>query len=506
MRGMKTFSYLSLIFVSALGAGGALLFQNCQRPVQTLSPASSGEPAAGAVAGDSRPPEPQTFDSQLAAASAPFANGKVQIRKVGGVATEKVRAKAGHVTLPAGQRLVVILDNECARLHPGPLSAKIYNADIAMPELRTQSYKWVLEQAMEIEDVQAAAAGDDCVIGLSQDDILRATALPNDPSLTQQSNFTSIGGGVTFGFFDDNLHGSRSGVVVAVVDSGMNYAHDELKNMLWHNPSSDPNAHNAVGYNFRAANYFPFDDFGHGTFVSGIIAAEANNGIGITGVMGHDLQIMSLKVQSETGEAYISDINTAINYAQAKAVDVINISMEGTGEQAALLSAMSSAVNAGIFIASAAGNSGQLLSSANFVVPANYGAQLEGAMTVGSIDSFTGARSSFSNYSSSLVEIAAPGSNGVYSTTRDGTYGTNQGTSFSAPLIAGAAALTISFFKKNSIAYNAATVEKVLRESALQTSSLAGDFAGGRVLDLRALAQYLRTTYLAPVSGGFDEN
>lgn len=507
MRGTNRSSFLGVFILSALGAGGALLFQNCQGPVQDIAQIVR-EDAVVRRPAEARDIPAATFKTELEAASAPFLERKVHIGKVGGVPTEKVAQKSGRVVLPKGQRLVVILNNECADRNPGPIAAKIFSRDLVFDGLQTQSYKWVLTEDTPLEAIEAAADADDCVIGLQHDDVMRAAAMPNDPQLGQQKNFTSIGGADTFSFFNDPAHGAKSTVVVAVIDSGTNYAHEDLRNMLWHNPYPTAPAHDAVGYDFRAANYFPFDEFGHGTFVAGIIAAEANNGLGVTGVMGHDVQLMSLKVQGPDGVASIADIVTAIDYARSKSVDVINISMEGDGDQPTVLAAMNSAVTNGAFIVSAAGNSGLDL-TAHVVIPAQYGAQISGALTVGSIDAFTGARSSFSNYSTSIVEIAAPGSNGVYSTNKSQTnnvYSSNQGTSFSAPLVSGAAALTISFFKKHGITSSPALVETTLIAAAVQNSSLNTEFTGGRTLDLRALAQYLQRTYLSPVGGGFDEN
>lgn len=440
------------------------------------------------------------FTDPLQAAAEPFQNGKTQIAKLGGVSLQGLAMKGAPAVLNAEETLIVVLNNECAQKTPGPLSRLVYDSRRQLPGLESQSYKWKVPQTMELSELDAAAEADPCVIGLSNDDILRAGAAPNDASLASQTNFLSAGGVDSYSFFKDPLRGSTAAVVAAIIDSGINHNHEDLKNRVWNSGS------NTYGYNFVNNTTGVFDDYGHGTAVAGIIGAESDNGVGIAGTMGHDLRIMSLKVQNSLGDAYISDIVLAIDYARARAVDVINISMEGTGANASLQSALQSATAAGIFIAVAAGNGGGEISGSNIVVPAYYSTAISGMMSVGSVDSYSGARSSFSNYGPAYVEIAAPGSTGVMYTNRSGGYSTGVGTSYASPMVAGAGALVVSFFKKNSIPYNAGTIETVLNAAAVQKAGLTGSFASGRVLNLQSLAEYLRRTYLTPIDGGFDEN
>jgi subtilisin family serine protease len=480
--------------IAALAA--LFLFQNCQPQLQNLTQTKSPQPQRQpATAGTSTAPE--QFANEIAAAKAPFTNQKVQITKIAGQSLEEVRSKAGSVSLPVGQRLIVILNNECARTQPGPISQLAFNPENEFAELETQTYSLILQRQISIEEIQRMAELDQCVIGLTQDELIKASKV-NDPQVSKQLHYLSIGGIDAENFFSDKVLGSTSPIVVAVIDSGINYSHEDLKNHIWKNPING-----AIGYNFRNNNTNTFDDFGHGTFVAGLIAAQTNNQVGLAGVMGHDIKILPLKIQDSVGNAYISDMNISIDYSRSKAVDVINISMEGSGDQPALRSALNAAINANIFIAAAAGNSGDELGPDNIVVPAHYGTSLAGMMTVGSVDAYSGARSGFSNFSTTYVEIAAPGSGGVYSTHKDGGYSSNQGTSFSAPLIA---ALTISFFKKHAIAYSAATVENTLAAAAVSRQPLMNDFAAGRTLDLRALAEYLKRSYLNSIEGGYDEN
>lgn len=481
------------------------LFQNCQKPFNsslTRSPSSNEDSDVSLGRLPSTTGEDIELLDPVQAAVEPFREGKFQVEKIGGQQIALLRQKMGaEPSLPAGERLIVLIDNHCFDESPQPLSLSVVNPARRLP-LQFQSYTWILPETRSLTEIQALAEQDSCVIGLSHDDVARAGQVHflNDSNLKSQMHFTAIGGEETFAFFNDPLRGSRNNVVVAVIDSGVNYNHPDLKNMLWKDGTG------AYGYNFRSSSTFVLDDFGHGTAVAGLLAAEANNGIGVAGVMGHNIKVMSLKVQNASGDAYISDIVSAIDYARSQAVDVINISMEGQNHNASLQSALQSAVAANIFIAVAAGNGGALLTPDYYIVPASYGSSINGVMTVGSIDAYTGARSSFSNYGTSSVEIAAPGSNGLLFPDKNGGYSSGQGTSYACPLVAGAGALVVSFFKKNGITYNAALVESTLATAAVKRSNLNTHFTQGRVLDLRALALHLKRTYLSPVDGGFDED
>lgn len=496
----------SIISAGVLGAGVVALlpFQNCAPATRAPLSANASLPAPSIMPVDDAP---TNYANEFEAAAAPFSAGKVQLGAMA-ARTAGVGKMESDRLLP-GTRLIAILDNECVRQAAGPISVRAYSPDREFAGLKSQSYLWILDEPVDRAELDRAAEADPCVIGLSRDDVARAGAGPMDPKLGNQWNFLSAGGAPSYGFFRDDLRGATADVVVAVVDSGIAFNHEDLKDVLW--KESD-----VLGYNFRMNSTNVYDDFGHGTLVSGIIGAKADNGVGIVGTMGHHLKLMTLKVQDSTGQAFISDITRAVDYARTKAVDVINISMEGTGSQPALQAALNSAVTNGIFVAVAAGNgdgSGNGISisdadagSSAYVIPAVFASALNGMMAVGAIDSVTGARSRFSNYNPSFVEIAAPGSNGVYSTDRSGSYSNTQGTSFASPMVAGAGALVISFFKKNGIAYTAATVESTIAAAAVKKSGLASSFNDGRVLNLKALSEYLRRTYLTPVDGGFNEN
>ncbi len=492
MRGHKS----SGLAIFTIGCG-LLFFQNCQRPVQSFGPSSR---TSASLASHPQIEDERRFSSVLEAASEPFAKGKIQIT----FPTDAPDGRRGSRKLSANfipfcEPLLIVLDNECTDIRPGPLSSLVDRS--SRLNLEAQVYPWTLPRDLTLSQLAALADSDPCVIGLSQDDEVKVSAAPNDPYLSSQANFLTIGGSDTFDFFNDPLRGARADVLVAVIDSGVARTHPDLKNMLW----SDGAGRNGV--NYVTTDGTVEDDYGHGTAVSGILAAQAGNGVGITGVMGHNLKILSLKVIDSAGNSTVGLMTTALQEASARGADVINISMEGPNPNAALQSALQSAVTNGAFIAVAAGNGNLALSTTvNTIIPAIYSSSISGMMTVGSIDASSGARSSFSNYGSSHVEIAAPGSGGLYFPDRNGGYKSGSGTSYAAPLVSGAAALVTSFFKKNNISYTPANIETALTASAFKRQNLSSDFKSGNTLDLRSLAQYLRRQYLTTVDGGFDEN
>lgn len=465
-------------------------FTNCQPQLQRLN-AGNTEAASADLA-----------SSASAQAENPFANGKVQLNlQASENAHMMQKAANGEPQITSGTSLIAIVSNNCLYEQGGDLSETVYDENQEFENLDRQAYIWKPSQNIKLSELEAAAEADPCLVGLANDAIVHSTGVTNDPYLYSEGHFVSVGGVDTYNFFADPLHGAVKPVVVAVLDSGVSVTHSDLKNMLWNDGSN----HN--GYNFYGNNYVVNDDFGHGTNVAGLIASQANNGVGTAGVMGHNVQLMIVKIQDSQGNAYISDMVRGLNYAQSSGANVINISMVGYGANAALQSALQAAATANIFIAVAAGNDAVTISTASdatYAVPAIYGSAIAGMMTVGSIDSSTNARSSFSNISPTYVEVAAPGSGSLYFTKMPDTYGTGSGTSYSSPQVAGAAALTISFLKQHGISYTAAGIENILTLAAYRSSLNTSYFNGGRQLDLRGLKEYLSQTYLGPQTGGFS--
>ncbi len=239
-------------------------------------------------------------------------------------------------------------------------------------------------------------------------------------------------------------------VTVAVVDSGIDYTHSDLKANVWRNAKEiannriddDRNGYvdDIIGWNFHDNNNLPYDYLSHGTHVSGIIAAPENN-YGITGV-SPKVKIMPLKVFGSTGNmSNMSNLLRALQFADKNKANIVNLSLSGRGFSRSLYDVMNSLRNT-LFVC-AAGNNG-FNTDTNPCFPASY--ILPNNITVASIER-NGAISSFSNYGIKTVDVAAPGS-GIYSTIPGNRFGYMSGTSMAAPFVAGVAAL-IKSYKKN---------------------------------------------------------
>ncbi|WP_158701643.1 S8 family serine peptidase [Lentibacillus sp. Marseille-P4043] len=204
-------------------------------------------------------------------------------------------------------------------------------------------------------------------------------------------------------------------ITIAVLDSGISKNHPDLKGRVLR------------GYDFVNDDNDPIDDNGHGTFVSGVIAANANE----TGVVGIDLQaqILPVKVSNYLGELSTSNIVEGIYYAIDNGVDVINMSFGSYQRSQVEEEAIWAAYDAGIVLVAAAGND----SSYEDSYPASYPPVISVSAT-GKDDIIT----DFSNYGR-FIDLAAPGKK-IYSTYIDG-YVSGDGTSFSAPIVSGIASL-----------------------------------------------------------------
>ena len=162
---------------------------------------------------------------------------------------------------------------------------------------------------------------------------------------------------------NDTLPGEN--VVVAVIDTGVDYSHEELSSAMWVNNGEIPGngidddgngyTDDIYGYDFVEGDGDPMDDHGHGTHVSGIIAME-NNGKGGIGI-AYGAKIMAVKAGQSTGVFSSSDVAKAIRYAAQNGADVINMSFSGIGRSALVEAALEDASNSCVLVA-AAGNYG----------------------------------------------------------------------------------------------------------------------------------------------------
>jgi subtilisin family serine protease len=207
----------------------------------------------------------------------------------------------------------------------------------------------------------------------------------------------------------------NSNVVVAVLDSGVDYNHPDLINNMWTNPGEIPGngldddingkIDDDRGWDFVDDDNDPMDSEVHGSHVAGTIAAEGNNSTGITGVVW-TAQIMPLRFLNAFGSGSVADAIEAIDYAIDKGAKIINASYGSYTFSAAERDAIVRARDADILFVAAAGNDNLNNDSATKHYPSSY--DLANIIAVASTDQ-SDARSSFSNYGVTSVDVAAPG-------------------------------------------------------------------------------------------------
>jgi subtilisin family serine protease len=277
-----------------------------------------------------------------------------------------------------------------------------------------------------------------------------ATA-PNDPmisSLWGLSNESGVGAQRAWG-----VSTGSSDVVVAVIDTGIDYTHPDLRANIWTNPGEIPgngidddgngyvdDMHGINAMYGATSRGDPMDDNGHGTHVAGTIGAVGDNGRGVVGI-NHTVKLVGLKFLGASGSGSLSDAITAIDYMidlknRGANVRVVNNSWGGGGYAAALAEAIQRAEQAGIVFVAAAGNEG----TDNDVEPSYPGNfEFDNIVSVAAIDE-EGNLASFSNYGATTVDIAAPGV-GIDSTYPGNRYARLSGTSMATPHVTGGLAL-----------------------------------------------------------------
>lgn len=253
----------------------------------------------------------------------------------------------------------------------------------------------------------------DSVVGLTEP---LATAAPLTQEFSDSWGVSRIGGN-----FAATAGITGAGVKVAILDSGIDYNHPDLKDNY------------KGGYNFAYDNNDPFDDgyISHGTHIAGIIGAR-NNGTGVVGV-APEVSLYAVKVLGGMVMGDLSDILAGMEWAISNKMDVVNMSIGAPIDSAAFKDVCDRAYQAGIIVVAASGNT----KSNSIEFPAAYDSVIAVSST-NQDDSF----SSFSNYAPKN-ELSAPGA-AINSTMRGGSYGSMNGTSQSAAHVTGAAAILLA--------------------------------------------------------------
>jgi hypothetical protein len=244
-----------------------------------------------------------------------------------------------------------------------------------------------------------------------------------------------------------------SGITVAVLDTGVFSAHPDLA------------ANMVAGWNTFDNSADSADVHGHGTSVAGVVAMQANNGVGGAGI-AHGAKIMPIRITDTNGYAYFSTMAAGVTWAADHGARVANISFSGVAGSYTVDVAAQYMRDRGGVVVVAAGNTGGELAYTSY----------ENLLVVGATDS-NDARASFSSYGA-FVDLAAPGVS-IYTTNRSGSYGQASGTSFASPV----AAATVALMLAANPDLDAAEVRSILYQTARDLGAAGKDtyFGHGRV-------------------------
>ena len=352
---------------------------------------------------------------------------------------------------------------------------------------------WVLYHGSEGDEEAFARNKERLGVEAAPNSKVRLSAAPNDPQFTNQLSLNPAGALAADAdvFMREawDLRTSAADVVVALIDSGIDINHQDLRDNLWTNPleqtgqqgvDDDQNGYidDVYGWNVIESDGNLSDAISHGTAVSGVLGARGNNGMGIAGACW-EVQLMAVRAFDEE-EADIDRILAAVDYIlEFPEVQIINASWSGEVDNPALRDALVEIGQRQILVVAGAGNEGISLDQEPRF-PAAW--TMDHLVSVAAID-LMGQLWTDSNFGSS-VTVAAPGQD-VLSTTPYNNYNPVSGTSYATPLVTGTAALLLAEYHSMS----PSQVRQWILSSSRQTSSLAGVVLEGGLLDAQALLQ-----------------
>lgn len=327
--------------------------------------------------------------------------------------------------------------------------------------------------------------------------------VPNDPRFGELYGLHNDG--VAGGAADSDIDapeawtittGSKD-VVVAIIDTGVDYTHPDIAPNYWHNPGEtgvdadgndkstngiDDDGNGYVddfrGWDFVNNDNDPMDDHNHGTHCAGTIGAKGNDANGVAGV-NWDVSVVGVKFLSASGSGSLADAVKAIEYTNTLGVTLTSNSWGGGGYSDTMYAAISGAQEAGVLFVAAAGNSGSDNDSTPHY-PSSYDQDI--IVAVAATDNSDG-RASFSCFGLNSVDLGAPGKD-ILSTTKANTYAVYSGTSMATPHVSGVAALIKAAYPDAT----AAQIKARLMNTADPVAALAGKtVTGGRLNAYNAL-------------------
>ena len=279
--------------------------------------------------------------------------------------------------------------------------------------------------------------------------LYQATHEPNDPRWDEQWGPAAINAPDAW-----DIETGSTDIVVAIVDTGIDYNHEELGNYV------------GGGYDWINDDGDPYDDHGHGTHCAGITAATMDNLVGIAGIA--QVSVMAEKVLDSSGSGSDWGVAQGIIHAADNGADIISMSLGGTSGSTTLENACQYAWDEGVVIVAAAGN--------GYGSPVEFPGAYDTVIAVAALDSST-TRAIYSNIGEE-VELAAPGSN-ILSSLPGDNYASWDGTSMATPHVAGAAALV----KSQNPSLSNVEIRTVLGDAATDIGSPGRDtsFGYGRI-------------------------
>lgn len=348
--------------------------------------------------------------SQAAMSSAPYKAGEVLIKfksGVSGLASESMirrynsktlkifsNIEAAHIKLPSGQNVEEAI--KAFESDPSVEFAQpnyLYKAAATVPDDTLYGQLWGLKNTAQT---------------------IVSPGGPDTPDSTHNPGSTGLDIAAEDGW---DYITDCSSTVVAVLDTGINYSHNDLNANMWNGGVAYPNH----GYDFVDSDNDPMDQHGHGTHVAGTIGAVGNNTSGSTGVCW-TASIMAVRVLDATGTGTTANIISGLNFAVAQGARVINMSLGTTGNDSLLSAAIDSTLSSNVVLVAAAGNSALNNDGSTPTYPCSYSAA--NLICVAALDQAYDL-ADFSNYGVTTVDVGAPGVNivsswpGTHATTTD---------------------------------------------------------------------------------------
>ena len=434
--------------------------------------------------------------------------------------TGVVSGKINSLDWVQDEDLIVTLDNGCvAQSNYSDTMMEFVSPALIKQDMPFTVYVIKKESVKNLKSFIDKALASECLISAEKNQKLKLHSDASDPKFTEQKHLAAIG---ATEIFLNSLMTYNSGQLyktkVAVIDSGVDVYNPDLIDQM----AKDTNGF-VLGYNSTGLTADYSDLAYHGTHVTGLIAAGYHNGISGSGVWGRNIEVYPIRAFQfdEAGEltAKSADVANAIIWATTRNVELINLSLGSETESLAIKNAISFAISKNVTIVVAAGNDSAELSAAAPQYPAMHSIQFNGLITVGSLDATSNKLSSFSNYSSSYVDILAPGSNstfGILSTVpvsltangsgfaskseSGGVTSLIQGTSMSTPIVTGALAAVISLAKSRGVKFTNSELETFLTgEGSPKNAGYSTYSFRGNYLNLPTLINYIKTKIDAAV-------